>query len=100
VSSSCICGLRGAIFFLQELEEVGPEAALVDFLMPEEPGAFAWLGESLAPPTLGGSGVLGMVFVTFRLRGASVLMAPSPSYTSFMEESRSISWGDLHKVRD
>jgi hypothetical protein len=54
----------------------------------------------LAPPTLGGSGALGVVFITTRLGGASVLAASSPPYASFMEESGSISWGDLHKVRD
>jgi hypothetical protein len=89
--SSCICGLEGAIFFLRDLEEVGPKVALADFLVPEVPGAFAWLGESLAPPALGGSEALDVVFVASELRGASVLTAPSPPCACFMEESRSIS---------
>jgi hypothetical protein len=41
VLSLCVCGLGGAVFFLRDLEEVGPEAALADFFMSDESGAFA-----------------------------------------------------------
>jgi hypothetical protein len=72
VPSSCDYGLRGAIFLLRDSAEVEPEAAMADFLAPNRSGAFAWLGESLAPPTLRGLGTLGAIFIESGLGDTSL----------------------------
>jgi hypothetical protein len=87
VPSPCDHRLGGAIFFLRDLEGVEPEVALDDFFAPEESGAFAWLGESLAPPALGGLGALGTAFIASGLKGTSILGAPSTPCASFAKES-------------
>jgi hypothetical protein len=57
----CDCELGGAVFDLEDSARealVAPDSG-AEFLVLGELGAFAWLGESLAPPGLGGLDALG-----------------------------------------